>query len=98
MITEDEFSEEELDEAIDLLETTDFDRDSQRSYQSQLEELRGFIGMTAGVELGFLHDGVLFSYQVTAEWYDNFLSIVDMIDATTGEDDDAPLGGYFSNN
>ena len=97
-----EFQPSDLDDLLEQLEDAGFDRDQQREYESRLQDMRVFEGVTCSIELAFDHNSRMYLYGVRPDWYEDFLSIEDEIvsqsmDEDEMEDDDS-LGGYFSKN
>jgi hypothetical protein len=55
------------------------------------------------IELAFDYHSRLYVYQMQPDWYEDFLSVEDeILSLISGpedmDDDDEPLGGYFSKN
>jgi hypothetical protein len=63
-------------------------------YTEDLEDarwLRTYIGKTGFLQLGFAHQGTLFLYEVSTEWYDRYQRVLETAEAIGGlliEDDD----------
>jgi hypothetical protein len=97
-----EFTVEELESVTEEMEGCDFSRDERRDLESRLKEMRGYEGVTCSLEIAFDHQSRFYVYEVRPDWYEDFLSIGDEIDAhtpTAGDDEEnGSLGGYFSNN
>ena len=96
-----EFSAEEVEGALEELEGCDFTRDERRDLENRLSDFRGYEGLTCSLELAFDYQSRFYVYELRPEWYEEFLSIGDEIDAhlpTPADDDDGSLGGYFSKN
>ena len=96
-----EFSAEELDGATEELDSCDFSRDERRDIEARLADLRVYEGITCSLELAFDYQSRFYVYEIRPDWYEDFLSIGDEIDAhssTAADDDSGSLGGYFSNN
>lgn len=94
------FSLDQIDEALDELEESDFTRDEKRNFESRLRQLRAYEGFTCSLELSFSVDGLTYVFELHTEWYDALAEILAELDAAKeGEaEDDGTLGGYFSNN
>ena len=96
-----EFAAEEIDAALEELESCDFTRDERRDMESRLADMRVYDGVTCSLELAFDYQSRFYVYEVRPDWYEDFLTIGDEIDthlpSETGDDPGA-LGGYFSNN
>lgn len=95
-----EFGSEELEEAKSELQDCDLSREERRDLESRLSDLRIYEGVTCSLELAFDYQSHYYVYELRPDWYDEFLSIGDEIDAHLPKpaDDDDSLGGYFSNN
>jgi len=91
-----------LDSTLDDLEEAEFPEDLEHEMRRRLEQLRGYEGFTAAVELSFDHDGRQYFYSVRAPWYTEFLSIANTIDTRMEQfdekDDEGPTGPYYSQN
>ena len=97
-----EFSQDELDEALEQMEECELERDERMDLEGRLRDLRGHDGLTCSLELAFDHNGRMYVYEIRPDWYDEFLVIGEEINAhlpggalTDGDDS---LGGYFSKN
>ena len=99
-----EFQAADIDDLLGQLDDLDLTREEQREYQGRLRELRIYEGVTCSLELAFDYHSRLYVYEMQPDWYDEFLSVEDEIMALISdpegmeEDDDEPLGGYFSKN
>ncbi len=94
------FSLDQIDEALDQLEESDFTRDEKRNFESRLRQLRAYEGFTCSLELSFSVQGLIYVYELHTEWYDALAEILAELDVATEdqEEDNGTLGGYFSNN
>jgi hypothetical protein len=96
-----EFAVEEIDAALEELDSCDLERDERRELETRLNDLRPFAGVTCSLELAYDYQSRYYVYEVRPDWYEDFLSISDEIDAhlpTAGDDGNGSLGGYFSKN
>lgn len=93
-------SEEYVDDALDRLEEAQLTRDEVRELERRIRQLRAYEGFTCALELSFDHAGRLFLFDLRTEWYEELNDILDDIDAATPPEDEeqGPIGGYFSNN
>jgi hypothetical protein len=64
-------------------------------YSEDLDDarwLRTYIGKTGFLQLGFSHQGTLFVFEASTEWYDRYQRVLDTAEALGGlvidEDDD----------
>ena len=96
-----EFAAEEIDGALEELDSCDFSRDERRDLETRLNDLRPFAGVTCSLELAFDHQSRYYVYEVRPDWYDDFLAISDEIDShmpAPADDGNGSLPGYFSKN
>jgi hypothetical protein len=99
-----EFEASDIDELVEQLDASDIPREEQREFRSRLRNLRSYEGQTCSIELAFDYNQRLYVYEVQPDWYEEFLEVDDEIlarvtdELEAGEDDDEPLGGYFSKN
>ena len=79
-------AKDELDFLIDRLKDG--------TYSDDLDDarwLRSYIGKTGFLQLGFAHQGTLFIYEVSTEWYERYQQVLETAEALGGlliEDDD----------
>ncbi|MGH9658492.1 MAG: hypothetical protein ACRD96_08105 [Bryobacteraceae bacterium] len=95
------FEEEEIDEVVEQLASSTLSREDRRSVESDLRALRSHIGETCLVEVAFDLQGRFYVYEASSEWFDAFLNVSDLVgESALGEEDEdeGPLGGYFSKN
>jgi hypothetical protein len=95
-----QFEEDELEEAVAELDSCNLDREERSDLESRLADLRCYEGLTCSLEIAFDHESRFYVYELRPDWYEEFLTIGDEIDAHTPapSDDDGSLGGLFSNN
>jgi len=97
-----EFQEGEIDEALERLEESEMDPQERRSIERRLREMRVYQGLVSGIELSFDHEGRTYLFNVFTDWCLEFMSVNDEIDSylmeEDEEEDEEPLGGYFSRN
>lgn len=96
-----EFAVEEVDSAMEELDGCDFSREERRDIENRLSDFRGYEGLTCSLELAFDYQSRFYVYELRPDWYEEFLSIGDEIDAhlpTADDGGDSSLGGYFSKN
>jgi len=94
-----EFSSDVLDEAIEHLNETSLNRDDRRRVESRLRDLRAYEGFVCEIELAFSHGGRTYVYDQVTPWYEEVTELLEEVeDAYEAPLDDAPLGGYYSNN
>ena len=97
-----EFTPDHLDDAVDRLESAGMPHEEFRSIERRLKELRVYEGFTCAVELSFDHEGRIYVFDLRTEWYEELSDILEEIDMMGAEadadDDEGPIGGYFSQN
>ena len=94
------FAFEEVAGALEQLQDSDFTREEQRDYKRRLNALRIHDGQIGAIELSFDQQGSVFLFHLRTEWYDEISSIFQDIDFMSpgSDEDDEPIGGYFSKN
>jgi hypothetical protein len=100
-----EFEAAEIDDALEQIQDCELGRDEQRSIESNLADLRPFVGSTCVIEMAFSYQGHIYVYDLTTEWFQSFMDISDLLIAASsangddGEDEsDTSFGGYYSKN
>lgn len=95
-----DFSAEYIEDASERLAASELPAEDRRDFERRIRELSGYEGFTCAIELSFDHQGRVYTYNLRTDWYEDLLDILDEIDASsTGEDEDEePMGGYFSRN
>lgn len=98
-----EFQASDTEDLLAQLDDMDLEREEKRDYQKRLHELSVHEGVTCSLELAFDYHSRMYVYEMQPDWYDEFLSVEDeimslMSDHDEVDDDDEPLGGYFSKN
>ena len=100
-----ELAEDELDEAMEELQETEFAREERRELETRLAKAKRHIGTTCSLELAFGHNSHLYVYEARPDWYEDFLDACDEISAVLPIDDDSDTGGdsigsggFYSNN
>jgi hypothetical protein len=93
------FHSEIVDEALEQLQSAALDRETRRSLERGLKDLRGYDGFVCEVELSFAHGGRTYAFVQTTPWYDEAMELLDQIEDAFDTPDENPLsGGYYSNN
>jgi hypothetical protein len=94
------FSLDQIDDALDQLEESELTREEKRNYETRLRQLQAYEGFTCAVQLSFSLDHRLYMFELHTDWYQALTDILNELDAATEEIDEeqGPLGGYFSNN
>jgi hypothetical protein len=97
-----EFSVEFVENAIEGLEETDMTPEERRPIERRLREMRAYDGLTCAIEISFDLAGRAYIYELRTEWYDEFSELLDEIDSSMldedEDEDEGPMGGYFSRN
>jgi hypothetical protein len=94
-----EFSADSVDEALESLADSGMSREERRPFESRLKELRAYEGFICQVELSFSDQQRTYIFDQPTDWYEEMEQMVDEIETSFGGPmDDAPLGGYYSNN
>jgi hypothetical protein len=98
-----EFQASDIEDLTSQFDDLDLTREEKRDYEKRLRALRGYEGVTCSIELAFDYHSRLYVYQMQPDWYEDFLSVEDeILSLISGpedmDDDDEPLGGYFSKN
>jgi hypothetical protein len=96
-----DFEESEMEEALEELEECDIPADERLDFERRLRGTRGYDGITCSLELAFDHHARMYVYELRPDWYEEFLGICDEISSHLPEEldeDDASLGGFYSNN
>ena len=96
-----EFSADHIDEALSRLDSADLPRDEQRNLERRLREMRLYEGFLCAIELSFDYEGRIYLFDTRTEWYEELGDMLDEIDLNTPdkeEEDEGPIGGYFSKN
>ena len=93
-------SVEQIDEALDELEESDFTREEKRQYENRLRQLREYEGFTCAIELSFTLTNKVYVFELHTEWYESLTDVLSELEAVNEgeEDEEDGLGGYFSNN
>ncbi len=96
-----EFSATHLEDAADHLEDSDLTAEERRGIERRLHDLHNYEGFTCALELSFDYQGRVYLFNLRAEWYDDYLDLVEELDAATpdeDDDEDDSMGGYYSRN
>ncbi len=76
--------------------------EERRGFERRLREMLAYQGFTCALELSYDAGGRSYVYELQADWYGEFLHILDEIDSYLPEDDqqedEDSMGGYFSRN
>lgn len=96
-----EFAEALVEAALEDLEEIEMPLEERREFEAKLREFRSYHGFTNRVELSFIHDGTMYSFDLSTDWFDEFEQLSTELEAfleETDENDEPSIGGYFSRN
>ena len=96
-----EFTPDNVDDSLDRLGAAGLPPEDSRALERRLKELRAYEGSTCALELSFDYQGRVYVFDLSTEWYDELSDILEeigMFDIDEDEDDEGPIGGYFSQN
>ena len=98
-----EFQPSDTEDLLAQLDELELSREDKRDYERRLKELRIHEGVTCSLELAFDYHSRLYVYEMSPDWFDEFLSVEDEIMSLIAEhdmddDDDETLGGFYSKN
>jgi hypothetical protein len=99
------FQLDQIDEALEELETADFTREEKRHFETRLKQLQAYEGFTCSLQLSFALEGRLYLFELRTDWYDSMRDILSELEVANDpfsdeeEEEEGPIGGgYFSNN
>lgn len=86
--------------ALEILEDADLTRDERRDMQRRIQAMSKYEGKLCAVELSFDFEGRIYMYSVETEWFAEWESILDELEAAGPETDEEEggYGGLYSNN
>ena len=98
-----EFEADQVEGSLEDLEFADLDPDDSRRFEKRLREMRAYDGFTCAVELSFDTGWRCYVFELRTEWYDEYLDLLSELEMAIpeddeDEDDEGPVGGYFSKN
>ncbi|HZT39610.1 MAG TPA: hypothetical protein VFA28_17080 [Bryobacteraceae bacterium] len=97
-----EFTSEYVEGAIDRLEECDLSVEERRPLERRLREMRAYDGFTCAIELSFDFEGRAYIFDLRTDWYEEFNDMLDDIEGAMPDadedEDEGPIGGYFSKN
>ncbi|HEX7360880.1 MAG TPA: hypothetical protein VF283_10345 [Bryobacteraceae bacterium] len=105
VFSEQQFSEGRIENARFQMEECDLTREEARSFENRLNQFEAYEDFTCAVELSFHLDGRSYVFELKTDWYRAFNRLIGEIDAYlpepeefSEEEDEGPIGGYFSKN
>jgi hypothetical protein len=99
-----EFTAAHIEDASDRLEASNVTVEEQRTMERRLRALKAYEGFTCAIELSFDHQGRVYLFSLRSEWYEDYLDLLEQIEASMPDDfddddeDDGSMGGYYSRN
>lgn len=90
-----------VEDALERLETIEMPREEYRKLERRLKEMRVYEGFTCEIELSFEVASRIYVYDLRTEWYEELTDLMDDLEILGGDladEDEEPLGGYFSKN
>ena len=99
------FRLDQIDEALDHLETSDLTREEKRQFESRLKQLQAYEGFTCAVQVSYSLEGRLYLFELHTDWFDSMNDILGELEMAIEpfdddeEEEEGPIGGgYYSNN
>lgn len=98
-----EFSRAHVDEAAERLEDCDFSLEERHNLERRLRDLRAYEGFTCALELSFDLQTRVYLFNLRAEWYEEYLDLIEELDEGLPDDEDEDeeddsIGGFYSSN
>lgn len=105
VFSEQQFSGGRIENARFQMEECDLTRDEARNFESRLHQFEAYEDFTCAVELSFHLEGRSYIFELKTDWCRAFNQLLGEIDAYlpepedfSEEEDEGPIGGYFSKN
>jgi hypothetical protein len=98
------FRLDQIDEALEELETADFTREEKRNIETRLKQLQDYEGFTCSLQLSFALESRVYLFEVTTDWYDSLQAILNELEMAAEpfadeDEEEGPIGGgYYSSN
>ncbi|MGH9629116.1 MAG: hypothetical protein ACRD7E_12400 [Bryobacteraceae bacterium] len=96
-----EFSSTVIERALEELSDSGLDYEDQSAVEQRLNELRVYEGFTCNIELSFDYLETRYMFELNTEWNTELNRLLDEIELAVSDDEDdeeGPLGGYYSKN
>lgn len=96
-----EFYSEQVDDALERLNTCHLPSQESRSYEERLNEMRIHEGSVCAIELSFDREGRVYLFDLRTEWFEEFSDMLDEIQVLAADSDDSgddSITSYFSRN
>jgi hypothetical protein len=92
-----------IDDTLERLEECDLPFEDRRDYENQLKRLRAYEGFVSDMEISFDYQHRTYLYDLETEWHREFMELLDEIHemafpSDAEDEDEGPVGGYFSRN
>lgn len=104
VFSEQQFSADRIADAHLQIEECDLTREESRSFENRLRQFEAYEEFTCSLNLSFSLDGRMYVFELKTDWLRAFNRLLAELDSYLPEDEDAdeeedgPMGGYFSNN
>ncbi|GEM_PF-2182539 len=96
------FEESAIEELETALEGLGLPRNEQRPLEKRIKDLHVYVGKTVEIEMSFAFDNQVYIYSISSVWSDEYDDLYEELMLTPpefeDEEDDAPMGGFFSKN
>lgn len=95
-----QFDAEQKEMALEILEEADLTREERRDMERRIQAMSKYEGKLCAVEMSFDFEGRIYMYAVETEWFAEWESILDELEAAGPEmdEDEDSYGGFYSNN
>jgi hypothetical protein len=105
-----ELDEDAISDAEDALELAVLEPEEYREYARRIGDLRSYIGFTSRLGVGFASEGMFYWFDLEAPWYEDMLDMLEDLHLSAfphqvpgleedeEEDEDPPLGNFYSKN
>jgi hypothetical protein len=96
------FEESAIEELETALEALGLPRNEQRPLEKRIKDLNAFVGRMVELELSFAFDNQVYIFSISSTWSEEYDDLYEELMLTPpefeDEEDDAPMGGFFSKN
>jgi hypothetical protein len=98
------FDEASIEELETALEGLGLPREERRPIEKRIKDLNVYLGMTSEIEMSYAFDNQVYVYLVSSDWSDEYEDLYEELMLTPpefdedDEDEDPPMGGFFSKN
>lgn len=107
IFSEKQFSAYSVEHARMQIEDCELTREEARGFENRLRQFEAYEGFTCSLDLSFHVEGQAYIFGVETEWLRTFHQLRDELDSylpeadaeeLEDEEENGPMGGYFSNN